>query len=131
MDLSALKRWMYLVVIMSVVLVGCWASVPTTEAEDGHGRDREHERHPVTPARDPGVRGGMPGGGGSIVGLTARELEFFADAKTEFEGAEGVADGSGRLRPGSARLRRGGRDQQPGLQTSGESLWRGSDREHS
>src|SRR5207245_4850923 len=30
-----------------------------------------------------------------IVGLSARELEFFADAKTEFEGAEGVADGLG------------------------------------
>jgi len=91
MDFSALKRWMYLVVIMSVVLVGCWASVPTTEAEDGHGRDR----HSVSPARDPGVRGGMPGGGDPIVGLTARQLEFFADAKTEFEAAEGVADGLG------------------------------------
>ena len=95
MDFYTLKRWMYLAVIVSVVLVGCWASVRPTQAEDGHGRDREHERHPVTPARDPGVRGGMPGGGGPIVGLTARELEFFADAKTEFEGAEGVADGLG------------------------------------
>src|SRR2546427_11441382 len=83
MDSCTLKRWMYLAVIVSVVLVGCWASVPTTQADS------------VSPARDPGVRGGMPGAGGPIAGLTARQLEFFADGKADFESVEDVADGVG------------------------------------
>ena len=95
MDFCTLKRWMYLAVIVSVVLVGCWASVPTTQADDGHGRDRERERHSVTPARDPGVRGGTAGAGGPIAGLTGRQLEFFTDGKVDFEEVEVVADGIG------------------------------------
>src|SRR2546428_9905641 len=83
MDSCTLKRWMYLAVIVSVVLVGCCASVPTTQADS------------VSPARDPGVRGGMPGAGGPIAGLTARQLEFFADGKADFESVEDVADGVG------------------------------------
>src|SRR2546428_1856867 len=83
MDSCTLKRWMYLAVIVSVVLVGCCASVPTTQADS------------VSPARDPGVRGGMPGAGGPIAGLTARQLEFFADGRADFESVEDVADGAG------------------------------------
>src|SRR5438876_1795666 len=50
---------------------------------------------PSTPAVDPGVRGGPAGGGGPIAGLTARENEFFAAGKADFEEVEGVADGLG------------------------------------
>jgi len=48
-----------------------------------------------TPARDPGVRGGDAGAGGPINGLTARQLEFFATGKDDFEEVEVVADGLG------------------------------------
>jgi CxxC motif-containing protein (DUF1111 family) len=46
-------------------------------------------------ARDPGVRGGPAGAGGSINGLTAREFEFFTEGKADFEEEEAVADGLG------------------------------------
>src|SRR5207244_1940736 len=48
-----------------------------------------------TPARDPGGRGGDVGAGGPINGLTARQLEFFATGKDDFEEVEVVADGLG------------------------------------
>jgi len=50
---------------------------------------------PTPAAADPGVRGGLAGGGGPITGLTARELEFFTAGKADFEEVEGVADGLG------------------------------------
>src|SRR5207244_11383542 len=46
-------------------------------------------------ASDPGVRGGGPGAGGEIAGLTARQLEFFDVGKDEFEDVDGVAEGLG------------------------------------
>jgi len=49
----------------------------------------------ASPARDPGVRGGPAGAGGAIVGLTARELEFFNTGQADFESVEAVADGLG------------------------------------
>jgi CxxC motif-containing protein (DUF1111 family) len=50
---------------------------------------------PATTAGDPGVRGGAAGAGGEIAGLTARQFEFFADGKADFEEVEGVGDGLG------------------------------------
>jgi CxxC motif-containing protein (DUF1111 family) len=47
------------------------------------------------PARDPGVRGGEPGAGGRIAGLTANEIRFFQLGRTVFEEEEVVADGLG------------------------------------
>jgi CxxC motif-containing protein (DUF1111 family) len=44
---------------------------------------------------DPGVRGGAPGAGEPIAGLTEREIEFFDAGQEEFEEAEEVADGIG------------------------------------
>src|SRR5207245_2569027 len=49
----------------------------------------------ASPARDPGVRGGPAGAGGAIVGLTARELEFFNTGQATFEGVEVATDGLG------------------------------------
>lgn len=46
-------------------------------------------------ASDPGVRGGAPGAGGPLAGLTAREIEFFNVGKDDFEEAEDVPDGLG------------------------------------
>jgi CxxC motif-containing protein (DUF1111 family) len=48
-----------------------------------------------TSARDPGVRGGPPGAGGQLPGLTPGEAAFFALGKEDFEEAEGVGDGLG------------------------------------
>ena len=47
------------------------------------------------PARDPGVRGGSPGAGAPLAGLSADEQEYFAAGLDEFSEAEGVGDGLG------------------------------------
>jgi CxxC motif-containing protein (DUF1111 family) len=46
-------------------------------------------------ASDPGVRGGAPGAGGPLPGLTANEAKFFAAGKLDFEEAEQVDEGLG------------------------------------
>ena len=46
-------------------------------------------------ASDPGVRGGAPGAGGPIAGLSTNELAFFNLGKEDFEEAEDVPDGVG------------------------------------
>jgi CxxC motif-containing protein (DUF1111 family) len=46
-------------------------------------------------ARDPGVRGGAPGAGAPLAGLTARELEFFAAGLADFEELEEADEGLG------------------------------------
>src|SRR2546426_10058186 len=50
---------------------------------------------PSSAARDPGVRGGTPGAGAPIAGLTKTELAFFSAGKDEFAQEEEVADGLG------------------------------------
>ena len=49
----------------------------------------------TTRAHDPGVRGGDPGAGGPIPGLTPQQLEYFDAGKLEFEEAEAVDEGIG------------------------------------
>ena len=49
----------------------------------------------IAPARDPGVRGGTPGAGGPLAGLTSNQLQFFFDGRADFEEEEGVGDGLG------------------------------------
>src|SRR5512134_591857 len=46
-------------------------------------------------ARDPGVRGGMPGAGGPLPGLSSTEQAFFELGLEDFNEAEEVADGLG------------------------------------
>jgi len=46
-------------------------------------------------ARDPGVRGGVPGAGDPLPGLTASQLAVFQAGKEDFEEVEGVGDGLG------------------------------------
>src|SRR3989442_15022708 len=46
-------------------------------------------------ASDPGVRGGDPGAGGPIDGLTTRQGVFFGVGKDEFEDVDGVEEGLG------------------------------------
>src|SRR6266567_1974302 len=45
--------------------------------------------------RDPGVRGGAPGAGSMLAGLTADEQEMFRDGRVDFNEAEEVGDGLG------------------------------------
>jgi CxxC motif-containing protein (DUF1111 family) len=47
------------------------------------------------PARDPGVRGGAPGAGGPLDGLTGTEVEFFNHGREDFNEVEDVGDGLG------------------------------------
>ncbi len=46
-------------------------------------------------AKDPGVRGGAPGGGSPIAGLTTNQLAFFAAGLSNFEEIDAVANGLG------------------------------------
>src|SRR6185503_20465870 len=46
-------------------------------------------------ARDPGVRGGLPGAGGPLAGLTDREVQFFEHGRDDFNEAEEVDEGLG------------------------------------
>jgi hypothetical protein len=46
-------------------------------------------------ARDPGVRGGDPGAGGHLVGLTDRQIAFFEIGLEDFAEDEDVGDGLG------------------------------------
>src|SRR5690242_12598578 len=46
-------------------------------------------------ARDPGVRGGDPGAGMPLPGLTPQELGYFNAGKGEFEEAEEISEGIG------------------------------------
>src|SRR5262245_25134849 len=51
--------------------------------------------HQSSNVTDPGVRGGAPGAGGPLPGLSPAETAFFAIGKEDFEEAEGVGDGLG------------------------------------
>ena len=46
-------------------------------------------------AKDPGVRGGDPGAGGPLPGMSATELAFFSDGRDDFAEAEEAKDGLG------------------------------------
>jgi CxxC motif-containing protein (DUF1111 family) len=50
---------------------------------------------PVQKAQDPGVRGGAPGAGGAIAGLTGTEAAFFTRSRDTFQEVDGVAQGLG------------------------------------
>jgi hypothetical protein len=49
---------------------------------------------PVKRPIDPGVRGGTPGAGGALPGLTSDEAQFFQDGLTRFQDVEVVTGGS-------------------------------------
>ena len=70
------------------------AAILTFWSESASGQATQ-ELTTSTTARDPGVRGGPPGAGGQLPGLTAGEAAFFALGKEDFEEAEGVGDGLG------------------------------------
>ena len=46
-------------------------------------------------AKDPGVRGGIPGAGPAFSDLTSSQLAFFSGGQTEFQDEDGVAEGLG------------------------------------
>ena len=49
----------------------------------------------IASARDPGVRGGAPGAGAPLDGLTGQENEYFTAGKLDFDEAEEVDEGMG------------------------------------
>lgn len=67
------------------------ALIALPESTFGQAANRNVERA----ARDPGVRGGAPGAGGHLSGLSAGEIAFFETGKEDFAEAEGVGDGLG------------------------------------
>src|SRR5437867_4949102 len=50
---------------------------------------------PTPVAQDPGVRGGAPGAGGPIAGLSGTESAFFTRSRDTFQEVDGVAQGLG------------------------------------
>ena len=80
--------------IYTCLLAGT-ASVAILAFGSGSASGQELTTTTFTTARDPGVRGGPPGAGGPLPGLTAGEAAFFALGKEDFEEAEGVGDGLG------------------------------------
>jgi CxxC motif-containing protein (DUF1111 family) len=50
---------------------------------------------PTPVAKDPGVRGGVPGAGGPIAGLSGTESAFFTRSRDTFQEVDGVAQGLG------------------------------------
>ena len=70
------------------VAIGLTA-LPESTVVQAANRDSERS------AKDPGVRGGAPGAGGHLPGLSAGEIAFFETGKEDFAEAEGVGDGLG------------------------------------
>jgi len=68
--------------IVAVVVVALLATSLATQAQFNR-------------ARDPGVRGGPPGAGRMIPGLSVNQQRFFAVGQADFGEAEGVGDGLG------------------------------------
>src|SRR5881397_2522056 len=50
---------------------------------------------PTPVAQDPGVRGGVPGAGGPMAGLSGTESAFFTRSRDTFQEVDGVAQGLG------------------------------------
>src|ERR1700704_4179248 len=50
---------------------------------------------PTPVAKDPGVRGGVPGAGGPIAGLSGTESAFFTRSRDTFQEVDGVSQGLG------------------------------------
>jgi CxxC motif-containing protein (DUF1111 family) len=73
-------RWLLLAAAIGFVVVAATASVSTQL---------------IAPVRDPGVRGGPPGGGQPFAELSANELAFFARGQDEFSEADEVDEGLG------------------------------------
>jgi len=71
----------------SAVILTFWSGSALTQATT--------DSLTILPVRDPGVRGGTPGAGGPLPGLTTGEAAFFATGKEDFSEAEGVGDGLG------------------------------------
>ncbi len=73
-----LSAWIFAAVV-TAAFVSC-SSVPVQPAAGVH---------------DPGIRGGGPGAGGPLPGLTAEEKKFFVDGLARFLEIDGVSDGLG------------------------------------
>jgi len=84
----ASPRTLLAVSAMALAVAAPFAIGPAASGD----RDGDWDR---TRAKDPGVRGGMPGAGGPIAGLSSTEQAFFELGLEDFNEAEDVADGVG------------------------------------
>src|SRR5881296_4025865 len=75
--------------LSTLVLVGFFVGCSVSNVDTPSSVD------PSSAARDPGVRGGAPGAGAPIAGLTKTELAVFSAGKDDFAEEEEVADGLG------------------------------------
>ena len=71
------------------------AALQVDVASQGGRTPRPGDPGPRTVARDPGVRGGEPGAGGPLEGLTSAELKYFEAGMEDFNEIEDVEDGLG------------------------------------
>jgi CxxC motif-containing protein (DUF1111 family) len=67
----------------------------TDRGTQGHNGHKGHDPSPSSGAVDPGVRGGPPGAGGPLGGLTAAQQAFFTAAQARFQVIETVPAGLG------------------------------------
>jgi CxxC motif-containing protein (DUF1111 family) len=88
------KKWLLSGIPAAAVAVALTASIEPARSNhlDGRGDGRGDRG---SSAHDPGVRGGAPGAGGPLAGLTRAEMVFFARGLEDFNEAEDVADGIG------------------------------------
>jgi hypothetical protein len=56
----------------------------------GRGGGGGGDPGPTSQATDPGVRGGAPGAGGPLPGLSSLEMQFFTAATVRFNAVDGV-----------------------------------------
>jgi len=82
-------------VVRACMLTGIASALVGLLAGSALAQDTNTLAFGQTQARDPGVRGGPPGAGGPLPGLTADEGAFFANGLEDFAEAEGVGDGLG------------------------------------
>jgi len=85
------KRTLFAVSAMALAVAAPFAIEPVASQTRSSG-DRDASR---SSARDPGVRGGSPGAGGAIAGLSVNEYRFFKLGLEDFSEVEDVADGLG------------------------------------
>jgi CxxC motif-containing protein (DUF1111 family) len=84
------KQWtLFAISSLALALAAPFAIEPVaSQSFRDKGADRDR-------AKDPGVRGGMPGAGGHLANLTDNEIRFFELGKEDFNEEEGVRDGLG------------------------------------
>ena len=86
------KKTLLLAISATALAVAAAFAISPVASQSSITIERDGDRSRL---RDPGVRGGSPGAGGPINGLSRIEQEFFKLGREDFNEAEDVADGLG------------------------------------